>query len=112
MNVLGVSGSYRERSNSHILLEHALRPFQGTGWGVTLIRLRGLTVRPCDGCDYCKSHDNTCRINDDMRLFYDAFRECDALIVASPVYLPERLLTGYGCVRQILCHRLRASLGG
>ena len=86
MNVLGISGSYRERSNSHILLQHALRPFEEAGWDVTLLRLRGRTVGPCEGCDHCRSHGNKCKIVDDMHLFYDALRRCDALVVASPVY--------------------------
>ena len=86
MNVLGISGSFRHKSNSHILLQHALQPFEETGWDVTLIRLRGLTVKPCDACEYCRTHDSDCRIDDDMHRFYGAFRQCDALIVASPVY--------------------------
>ena len=86
MNVLGVSGSYRERSNSHILLERSLRPFEEAGWDVPVLRLRGRTVEPCEGCDYCRSHGNVCKVQDDMHAFYDALRRCDALIVASPVY--------------------------
>lgn len=86
MNVLGISGSYREKSNSHILLEHSLRPFEKADWEVTLLRLRGRTVRPCEACDYCRTHGNICKIDDDMQVFHAAFRRCDALIVASPVY--------------------------
>ena len=86
MNVLGISGSYREKSNSQILLEYALQPFELAHWEVTLLHLRDRTVRPCEGCEHCRSHNNKCKIDDDMHLFYDAFRRCDALIVASPVY--------------------------
>lgn len=86
MNVLGISGSPREKSNSHILLEHALQPFEEAGWSVTLLRLRDLTVKPCRACEHCRKHRSQCAIEDDMGLFYDAFRRCDALIVATPVY--------------------------
>lgn len=86
MKVLGISGSFRKKSNSHILLEHALRPFEEAGWEVTLLRLLGRTVDPCEACDYCRDNDSRCKLNDDMQLFYDAFRQCHALIVASPVY--------------------------
>ena len=86
MNVLGISGSYREKSNSHILLQHALRPFEQAGWEVTLLRLRGRIVGPCEACDYCRAHENRCKLDDDMQTFHDAFRQCHALIVASPVY--------------------------
>lgn len=86
MNALGISGSPRARSNSHLLLEHALEPFSAAGWEVRLLRLRDLTVRPCLACDHCRTHPGTCAQRDDMDRFYDAFRWCDALLVASPVY--------------------------
>lgn len=86
MNVLGISGSPREKSNSHILLEHALRPFEEAGWAVKLLRLRDFTVKPCTACDHCREKPGECTIDDDMNLFIDAFRRCDALIVATPVY--------------------------
>ena len=86
MNILGISGTPRLRGNSHILLEHALLPFKEAGWEVTVLRLRELTVKPCVACDYCRSHGGVCATADDMKFFYEAFRKCDALIVASPVY--------------------------
>ena len=86
MNVLGISATPRDRGNSHILLEHALKPFEEAGWSVSLLRLRDLTVQPCRACDYCKQHPSTCKTEDDMHVFYDAFRACDALLMATPVY--------------------------
>ncbi len=86
MNVLGISGSPRARSNSHLLLERALAPFSEAGWEVQMLRLRDLTVHPCFACDHCRAHPGTCAQRDDMDRFYDAFRWCDALLVASPVY--------------------------
>ena len=86
MNVLGISGTPRENGNSHILLERSLSPFKDDEWDVVILRVRELTVKPCTACDYCKTNQGICNINDDMNQFYDAFRKCDALIVASPVY--------------------------
>jgi multimeric flavodoxin WrbA len=85
MNVLGISGTPRKNGNSDILLQHALRPFEEAGWEVTLLRLCELTVKPCQACESCRS-TGACVIDDDMHLFYEAFRRCDALIVATPVY--------------------------
>jgi len=86
MNVLGISGSPRQRGNSHILLEHALAPFSEAGWTAQLLRVRDLAVAPCVACDHCRNHPGDCSIDDDMVAFYEAFRRCDALLVASPVY--------------------------
>jgi multimeric flavodoxin WrbA len=85
MNVLGISGTPRKNGNSDILLQHALRPFEEAEWEVTLLRLSELTVKPCQACDLCALH-GSCAIDDDMHMFYDGFRRCDALIVATPVY--------------------------
>lgn len=86
MNVLGISGTPREMGNSHILLEHSIMPFKDAKWDVTILRLRQLTVKPCIACDFCRTHEGLCKIEDDMNIFLDAFRKCDAIIVASPVY--------------------------
>ena len=86
MNVLGISASPRARGNSHLLLERALEPFAEAGWEVRHLRLRDLDVRPCRACDGCRSHPGSCSQGDDMDAFYDAFRWCDALLVATPVY--------------------------
>ena len=86
MNALGISGSPREKSNSHILLEHSLEPFEEAGWSVEVLRLRDLTVKPCRACGHCTEHPGQCATDDDMGLFIDAFRRSDALIVATPVY--------------------------
>ena len=75
MNVLGISGTPREMGNSHILPEHSILPFKDAGWEATILRLRELTVKSCIACDYCRSHKSRCEIEDDMGVFYDAFRK-------------------------------------
>jgi len=70
VNVLGISGSPRARSNSHLLLEHALGPFAEAGWQVRLLRLRDLEVHPCLACDHCRSYPGDCAQHDDMASFY------------------------------------------
>ena len=85
MKVIGISGSPRVGSNSEILLQHALEPFQENGWTVVKFLLSNRSVAPCDGCDCC-SQTNQCVIEDDMGLLYEEYDTCDALIVASPVY--------------------------
>jgi multimeric flavodoxin WrbA len=86
MNILGISGTPRENGNSDILLQHALHPFEEAGWEVTLLRLRELVVKPCQACELCSLHGSCAISDDDMHFFYNAFRRCDALIVATPTY--------------------------
>jgi len=39
-------------------LAHALQPFSEAQWDVTVVRMRDLTVGPCEGCEHCRSHAN------------------------------------------------------
>jgi len=85
MRVIGISGSPRSKSNSEILLNHALEPFRENKWEVCTFLLSEKKVAPCSGCDNC-SQLGKCSISDDMEILYEAFSSCSAIIIASPVY--------------------------
>lgn len=85
MNVLAISGTPRERGNSELLLQEALRPFEETSWSVRLLKVREMKLNPCQACDRCRAQ-GACVIDDDMRVVYESFSWCNALIVATPVY--------------------------
>lgn len=48
-------------------------------------------VSPCIDCRYCWENRG-CAINDEMQAIYDYIRECDNILIASPIYFSE--LTG------------------
>ncbi len=85
MNVMGISGTPRNKGNSEILLRYALKPFENNGWDVKIFLLSKLTIKPCNAYESCRE-TGTCIINDDMQSIYEAFRWCDAIIISSPVY--------------------------
>ena len=79
------------------------------------LRVRELTVNPCRSCGSCVT-EGTCVIHDDMHLIYQAFRDCDALIMSTPTYwrnVSSQLLSvmdrQYGVERE---HPLRNKAGG
>jgi multimeric flavodoxin WrbA len=85
MRVIGISGSPRTKSNSEILLNHALEPFRENKWEVITFLMSENNVAPCNGCDNC-SQIGKCSISDDMDKLYKAFTSCNAIIITSPVY--------------------------
>jgi multimeric flavodoxin WrbA len=85
MNVLGISGSPRSNGNSEILLNEALQPFIEKGWETIMLKMSALSVQPCIACNSCLT-TGECVIKDDMEKFYTAFTNCQAIIIASPVY--------------------------
>lgn len=85
MRVIGISGSPRKDGNSEILLSHALEPFREKGWDVVQFHLSNYNVLPCKGCDCCQDMGE-CVLQDDMKLLYEEYSKCDAVIIASPAY--------------------------
>lgn len=92
--ILGISGSPRKDANSDFLLKTALAAAERDGGIRTeLIFLRDFEIHYCNGCLGCcsslaASKDLPCvSFRDDMDLLYPRLRDCDGLILASPVYL-------------------------
>jgi multimeric flavodoxin WrbA len=56
--------------------------------------LNGLDFRDCTGCHLCKK-GVACPLNDDLTPVLEDVRDCDALIVATPVYFGRA--TGLYC---------------
>ncbi len=48
-------------------------------------------ISPCVDCRYCKENSG-CAIKDEMQEIYEYLRDCDNVLIASPVYFSE--LTG------------------
>ena len=85
MKILGISGSPRKNGNTAFAVQHALEILRGEGVKTEFIPLAGKDIHPCTGCWACQEA-RECVFKDDMAEILDAMRECDGLILASPVY--------------------------
>lgn len=85
MNVLGICSSPHPEGNSAYALRYALDVVAQQGVETTYISLVDKVIAPCDGCFACRT--GSCVHDDDMGPIYEAIRVCDALILASPVYM-------------------------
>jgi multimeric flavodoxin WrbA len=56
-----------------------------TTWVVETVYLNDLVITPCQSCGVRKD-DDICIYHDDLYPVYDKFNNCDALVIASPVY--------------------------
>lgn len=84
MFILGIAGSPRRNSNSELLLEAALDGARSEKNVIEKIVVANCNIKPCRGCDCCRS--GTCTINDDMDYILPRLEQAEALIVASPIY--------------------------
>ncbi|MEN8614731.1 flavodoxin family protein [Dehalogenimonas sp. THU2] len=85
MNVLGLSGSPRLGGNTEQLLYEVMRGAKNRGAETRIIEVAELDISGCTHCDYCR-RTGECKINDDMRLVYEALHWADRIVVASPLH--------------------------
>ena len=91
MKILGLSAG-RKMGNSEVLLKEAMMAAEQEGAEIGMIRLLDLDLRPCTGCLACYSSltqggAGNCVLKDDLPFLDEQLMECDALILASPVFV-------------------------
>ena len=81
-------GSPRRGMNSDTLVDEFLSGLAETGAHVVQhFILNEMNIKPCQGCLHCAtSQSHQCSIEDDMTLIYNAYREADIVVWASPMY--------------------------
>jgi multimeric flavodoxin WrbA len=85
VNVLGLSGSPRLGGNTEQLLYETMRGAREAGAETRIIEVAELQISGCLHCDSCL-RTGECKINDDMRLIYDALSAADRVVIASPLH--------------------------
>lgn len=83
--VLGIAGSPRRNGNTDRMLARVAEGVEAAGGEFELIVAAQSGAVACTGCNACVS-TGACRIEDGMGNVYQALDDCDALVVATPVY--------------------------
>lgn len=87
MNVLIINGSPRSNGNTAALTEAFASEAKKSGHRVTIKQIGSMDIRGCKNCDACrKTLNGECVQNDDMRDIFPLMRECEVLVIASPIY--------------------------
>ena len=90
VGILGICGSPVKGGNVEELLRASLRSQEhvpGVEW--ELLSLADLRIEDCVHCNWClrkQGGGRRCSREDDLAAFYPKVEECDALILATPVY--------------------------
>ena len=88
MKTLIFNGSPRKNGDTVSLLKHFLERLPGEYKIVDAYRAN---ISPCLDCRCCKEKSG-CAIQDEMQDVYEYLKDCDNVLIASPVYFSE--LTG------------------
>lgn len=83
--VLIFMSSPRKESNTAELCKKFAEGASAAGHEVVQFNAFDLKISPCLACNYCGEHRGCCQ-PDDMRKIYDAFNDCDVIVLASPLY--------------------------
>jgi multimeric flavodoxin WrbA len=87
LKIVAVGGSPRVNGNSNSLLRLAVQSAEARGASAEYFYPSGMRIAGCRGCDGCRrAPDAVCVQQDDMHAVYRAIKECDVLVLASPVY--------------------------
>ena len=87
-NVLVISTSLRQNSNSHLLAQQFAQGAREAGHQVEVISLRGKDLRFCNGCMACLKVPR-CVIPDDANAIVEQMGAADVIGFATPVYYYE-----------------------
>lgn len=85
-NIVIITGSPRSGGNTDLLAEAFIEGAKENGNLVTRFDAGRMTIKPCQDCQYCFSHEGECCQKDEMQEIYKALYKADMLVLASPVY--------------------------
>jgi multimeric flavodoxin WrbA len=98
MKIVALFGSPRPEGNSALLAKAFLAACETRGAEVETHILNQMDYQGCQACMGCKTKATTCILQDDMTPVYEAIRQADVVVLASPVYFGEfsgQLKTAY-----------------
>lgn len=85
MNVIAFLGSPRKNGNTELLLRETIKGIESSGSPVQTFNLTTMKISPCRDCGEC-AQTGICASDDEMVQVYEAIRNTDRIILASPVF--------------------------
>lgn len=82
-----LNSSPRRNGNSDTLAQAVAEGTRESGGEAVKYDLARMNINPCRGCFACQmGHGDPCVQKDDMKQFYDALMQADAVVLATPLY--------------------------
>ena len=85
MKVLMINGSPRAKSNTGLALEEMSKVFEKNGIETEIVSISGHRISGCMACGACAKLGR-CVVDDLVNEIAPKLRECDGLVIGSPVY--------------------------
>ena len=85
MKVLMINGSPRADGNTSIALNEMAKIFAENDIEVEIVQIGNKVIRGCVACGACRTNGR-CIIEDPVNEIAQKFKDCDGLVIGSPVY--------------------------
>lgn len=85
MKTLIINGSPRKKGETVSLINKLTEQLNGE---YKTLNAYYTSISPCIDCRYCWSNDG-CSINDEMTEIYDYIKDCDNVVISSPIYFSQ-----------------------
>jgi multimeric flavodoxin WrbA len=87
LKILAIGGSPRAGGNSNSLMRAAVEAAEERGATAEYFYPSRMDITGCRACDACRrGPDAVCVQQDEMEEIYAAIKDCDVVVLASPVY--------------------------
>lgn len=86
MKITILDGSPRKQNTASMAAAFA-ESAQEAGHETTIVKVGTMTIAGCKACEYCHGKgEGSCIQKDDMDQVIAAYKDCDAVVFASPIY--------------------------
>ncbi len=89
MKLVAILGSPRPQGNSAFLAREVVARLTAGGASAQVFELNRLQFTGCQACGACKTTADACVLEDDFTPIYQAVRQADVVLLASPVYFGD-----------------------
>ena len=86
MKVSAIFGSPRKSGVTSSLAATFMKQAQKKGADTQLFFLNQMSFKGCQGCGACKTHKESCALNDDATQALESLQQSDIIVFATPVY--------------------------
>ena len=104
VKILVLNGSPRNDSNSSAMIEAFKKGAEGNGNEVTVCDVAKMKIAGCLGCEYCHTKgEGQCVQKDDWEKVLPAYKDCDMIVFASPIYYFTLTAQMEAAIQRVYC---------
>ncbi len=103
MKILVLNGSPR-KENTEAMVKAFSKGAEEAGHQVEVIHVGKMKIAGCMACEYCHGKgEGTCIQHDDMEKVIPAYRDCDMVVFASPIYYFSMTAQMHAAIQRVYC---------